>query len=104
MNRRTPKMLKFIIGLIFGSWWLGGFLPLAVGDEIKPEETAVFFTTCGYLDERQQQWIVPIHGWLFEPDADSLAKRFALGTLRRALGIEPTQEEEPVFDAVDGRS
>ena len=73
------------------------FFSAALADEVRPDETVVFFPTCGYLDEEQQAWIVPIHGWVFKPDEGSLGRRFALGALRRALDIEPTPEEEPVF-------
>jgi hypothetical protein len=76
---------------------LCGFLPPALAEEVKPDETVVFFPTCGYLDEQRQVWVLPIHGWLFRADNDSRARRFALGALRRALDIEPTPEEEPVF-------
>lgn len=70
---------------------------IAWGEEVKAEETVVFFPTCGFLDEERQSWVAPMHGWLFRPDEGSLARRFALGTLRRALDIEPTPDEEPVF-------
>lgn len=88
-----------------------GDLCIASAEEVRADETAIFFPTCGYLDERQD-WIVPIHGWLFRPDDGSRARRFALEALRRALDIEPTPQEEPTFlrrawpfvvDNVDGR-
>jgi hypothetical protein len=66
-------------------------------DEVKPDEAVVFFPTCGHFDARQQAWIVPLHGWLFKPEQNSLGRRFALGALRRALDLQPTPDEEPVF-------
>jgi hypothetical protein len=69
----------------------------SLAEEVKRDEMVVFYPTCGYLNEAQQTWVVPIHGWLFQPDEESRAKRFALGALRRALGVEPTADEEPVF-------
>ncbi|HWB09866.1 MAG TPA: App1 family protein [Pirellulales bacterium] len=88
-------------------------LPAACqADEVKPDEAVVFFPTCGHFDQRQQAWIVPLHGWLFKPEEDSLTSRFALSALRRALDLEPRPDEEPVFarrggpfvaDNVDGR-
>jgi hypothetical protein len=89
--------MKLQSTLFFAPLCLCGSLSFVTAAEVKPDETVVFFPTCGYLDERQQMWIVPIHGWLFQPDDNSRAKRFALGALRRALGVEPTEEEEPVF-------
>jgi hypothetical protein len=66
-------------------------------DEVKPDEAVVFFPTCGEFDPRQQAWIVPLHGWLFKPEEESLGNRFALGALRRVLNLQPTAEEESVF-------
>ncbi|MGH7135585.1 MAG: hypothetical protein ACREHD_07585, partial [Pirellulales bacterium] len=90
--RTKLYLFPFLVSLC-----LCGFLPQALAEEVKPDETVVFFPTCGYLDEQRQEWAVPIHGWLFRPDDGSLARRFALGAVRRALDIEPTPEEEPVF-------
>lgn len=66
-------------------------------EELKSDESVTFFPTCGYLDEHERAWMLPIHGWLFEPDDGSRSRRFALALLRRALRVEPTPEEEPVF-------
>lgn len=100
-----------ILSLVTPPAFCGRFCT-AFAEEVRADETAVFFPTCGYLDEQRQAWVVPIHGWLFRPDDGSRARRFALAGLRRALDIEPTAEEEPVFirrawpfvvDNVDGR-
>jgi hypothetical protein len=85
------------VWLFLVSLSLCGSLHKALAEEVKPDETVIFFPTCGSLDEERRAWVVPIHGWLFRPDENSLARRFALGALRRALDIEPTPEEEPVF-------
>lgn len=70
----------------------------AVADEsVQADETMVFFPTCAHFDPDEQVWQAPIHGWLFRPDERSLTRRFALGALRRALDLEPTPEEEPLF-------
>lgn len=93
-RRRTIRcnpVFVFVLSVLLRS------ASLCLADEVKPDETVVFFPTCGYLDEPRQAWIVPLHGWLFKPDEGSLGRRFALGALRRALEIEPTPEEEPVF-------
>ena len=83
-----------------GLFVLASFLGLPAAchaDEVKPDEAVVFFPTCGHFDPRQQAWLVPMHGWLFKPEENSLTGRFALGALRRALKLEPTSDEEPVF-------
>lgn len=66
-------------------------------EAVQADETVMFFPTCAHFDEDEEVWEAPIHGWLFRPDEKSLTRRFALGALRRALDIEPTPEEETVF-------
>jgi hypothetical protein len=97
---RLPlSRLALFCSLLF----LVGGLPAAChADEVKPDEAVVFFPTCGQFDPREQAWIVPVHGWLLKPQENSLGGRFALGALRRALDLEPTQEEEPVFSRRGG--
>jgi hypothetical protein len=34
---------------------------------IAADETVVFFRTAAWLDETQQMWHVPVHGWIYEP-------------------------------------
>ena len=42
--------------------------------DIAADETLVFFHTAGWLDEKRQEWQLPVHGWVFEPE-DSIARR-----------------------------
>ena len=98
------RHVQFSLGQVFLAFLFGGTGPWVSGswtalqaEEVKADETVTFFPTCGYLDEQQQTWFIPIHGWLFKPDDDSRTRRFALSMLRRALGVEPTLDEEPVF-------
>ncbi|HEX7447287.1 MAG TPA: phosphatase domain-containing protein [Pirellulales bacterium] len=83
--------------LLSATVWLLLAVPAAADDGVQADETVIFFPTCAHYDEAAEVWEAPIHGWLFKPEEKSLARRFALGTLRRALGLEPTPEEEPVF-------
>lgn len=102
----APRL--FLFALLIGCVCCDG----SAAEEVKTQETAIFFPTCAYLDEQRRSWVVPLHVWLFRPDESSRARRFALETLRRAIDIEPTRDEEPVFtrrawpfvvDNVDGR-
>jgi hypothetical protein len=100
--RRSPDprrrlLSRFLSGCLLLSALAIGVPAAGYADEVKPDETAVFFPTCGHYDQRQQAWIVPLHCWLFKPDEKALASRFALGALRRALDLRPTPDEEPVF-------
>ena len=42
--------------------------------DIAPDEHVVFFQTSGWLDEDTQEWNLPIHGWIYEPQ-DSTARK-----------------------------
>ena len=48
--------------------------------DIARDETLVFFRTAGWLDEERQDWQLPVHGWVFEPE-DSTARRKLFETI-----------------------
>jgi hypothetical protein len=64
---------------------------------IKTDEVVVFFPTCGRLDKETDTWMLPIHGWIYEPEEDSLKRAAALGLFRRALGLDEHKAETAVF-------
>ncbi len=47
-----------------------------VVSDIKPDEAVVFFRTSGSLDEANQEWHLPVHGWIYEPE-ESIARKAA---------------------------
>jgi hypothetical protein len=47
-----------------------------VVSDIEPNEVVVFFRTSGSLDESNQEWHLPVHGWVYEPE-ESLARKAA---------------------------
>ncbi len=55
---------------------------------IKRDEDIVFFPTAARLSEDLSHWVVPIHAWVFEPEADSLVRRATLDALARGLGLD----------------
>ncbi|MBL8799258.1 MAG: App1 family protein, partial [Planctomycetia bacterium] len=64
---------------------------------VKSDEVVVFFPTFAKLDADKQHWTLPIHGWIFEPEMDSIRRRFALGMLRRALDLDENDAEAAYF-------
>ena len=52
---------------------------------IKKDEQVVLFPSFAYLDG--QCWVVPIHGWIFEPERGSLWRRAFVRTLMGVLDI-----------------
>jgi len=42
--------------------------------KIDYDERIVFFKTHSWLDEHSQNWMIPIHGWVYEPQDSKLRK------------------------------
>jgi hypothetical protein len=64
---------------------------------IKDDEQVVFFPTFAYLDERSAVWMINIHGWIYEPERDSLARQASLSLFQRFLGLDDELSESEVF-------
>jgi phosphatidate phosphatase APP1 len=64
---------------------------------IKSDEVVIFFPTFARLDPEKQTWTLPIHGWIYEPEMDSIRRRLALGMLRRALDLDENDAETAYF-------
>ncbi len=65
--------------------------------EIHAEDSLVFFPTIGHFDREAGLWRLPIHGWIFRPEADSLRRAAAVDLLRRWLGLERAAVETSLF-------
>jgi hypothetical protein len=73
--------MTLFVGLI--AWRAAG----AQTSDISADEEVVFFPTAGHFDEARGLWILPVHGWIFEPERDDVLRRQTLETLRRALDL-----------------
>ena len=65
----------------------------AVRSDIDADEDVVFFPTAAHLDEASRQWVVPIHGSIYEPEQDSRKRAVIVKSLRKALGVEADTPE-----------
>ena len=64
---------------------------------IAADETVVFFRTSGWLDEANQEWHLPVHGWIYEPE-DSSARKAALEkVLEESFDLAITEQTEGNF-------
>jgi len=79
-----------------------GLLPLApvsvAQSGIAPDEEVIFFNTAARLDTVAAQWVVPIHGWIFEPETDSIRRMVVLAALRAALDVDDEHAGERLFN------
>ena len=65
--------------------------------DIKTDENVVFFRTAAWLDETNQEWHVPIHGWIYEND-DSNARKAVFSTiLKNEYDLAPDARTEANF-------
>jgi phosphatidate phosphatase APP1 len=55
----------------------------APGSTVKEDEEVIFFPTAAHLEEESGQWVIPIHGWIFEPEKDSILRNALLEGLAR---------------------
>ena len=67
--------------------------------QVKSDEEIVFFPTYAHLSEGGSEWLVPIHGWIFEPETNSFLRRAALNELRDRLELDPEAEETKIFES-----
>jgi hypothetical protein len=102
--RGSPALLRVFLFAV--PVWLHPFsTPLchsakAAGElqsSIEEDEQVIFFPTFACLDERNAVWMINVHGWIYEPEKDSLARRTSLGLFRRFLGLDDELPETEVF-------
>lgn len=70
----------------------------AMVTDLDTDERVEFFPTAAYRDPATGRWIVPVHGWIYEPEDDSLSRQAFIGVLRRSFGLEPESPERELFD------
>ena len=83
------------IALLFGLslLMLGG----CFGDQIRLDEVVTFFPTAACRTPDNQQWVIPIHGWIYEPETDSLKRKLLIEWMADALDLEPRDRATAIF-------
>lgn len=87
-----PKYLASLAGIAL-SWALNP----GQASPLKTDEEIVFFPTAAALSTDGTQWLVPVHGWVFEKEADSPLRRALIETLRASQTIAPTGDDARSF-------
>lgn len=64
---------------------------------IKKDEEVVFFPTCANFDERAGEWIISIHGWIFEREEDSTWRKAVLKGLAKKLELGDDADKNRFF-------
>ena len=65
--------------------------------DIKSDETVVFFRTTAWLDEQNQEWHVPIHGWIYEPEDSTVRVKLISSILKNKYDLTPSAETDANF-------
>ncbi len=55
--------------------------------EIKPDEQVLLFATSAHLSDDGRKWIVPVHGWVVEPERDSVSRKLLIAALAKGLDL-----------------
>jgi len=66
---------------------------------LKKDETVLLFPTNAHFDNGIQQWVIPVHGWVFEPEADSAWRTGMIKALESFIEVEEGTPEEKLFQA-----
>lgn len=89
------RSLAMALVMLITSW-----TSVVFGDEpstIKSDEVIEFFPTAARLTDDGQTWIVPIHGWIYEPEAGDLLRGALVDSIRGVL-LDASPAERKILD------
>lgn len=84
LNRHIQTIVAACVGIVAAS-------PTAA--EIKSDERVIFFTTAATVAEDGEHLDVPIHGWIFEPERDSVWRNGLVGQIASQVDVKPDTAE-----------
>ena len=76
---------------------LFSMLSPAEASDLKADEEVIFFPTAAYLNAENNRWVVPVHGWVFEPEEDSIWMSVLVEELLRWLELRSELADEEIF-------
>jgi len=69
----------------------------ARASSLKADEEVIIFPTAAYLDVQNNSWVIPVHGWVYEPEEDSIWRSVLVEEFFRWLELEPEENKEEIF-------
>jgi hypothetical protein len=63
----------------------------------EDDGVVVFFPTCAHLAADGAAWVLPIHGWIYEPERANKIRRASLAIFRRYLRFKTKEDLTPLF-------
>lgn len=91
------------------TFWLGALLTLSVcphraiaqedaPSKIATDERVVFFPQAAHQTADGKSWVIPVHGWIFEPEVSDLKRRALLRGLKADLNLATDKESVARFE------
>lgn len=71
---------------------------LVAASDIEKDERIVFFPTVAHLSENGREWVASVHGWIYEPEAESLRRKAAIAGFRKMLGSQADGTSSDIFE------
>jgi hypothetical protein len=98
---RAAAQIVKAVGRLLGVFLIGVLLGAPVkswaGCSIALDEEVIFFPSLATWDAAGKTWHVDIHGWIFEPETDSLKRRLLLDAFSRRLEISQQDSANLLF-------
>lgn len=69
----------------------------AHASDIKSDEQVILFTTNAHLVDGGTSWEAPVHGWIFEPEEDSIWRSAFASAFVKSLGLDESAIREETF-------
>lgn len=95
MHTRNQFINLFIFICIFFTWSINTIN--ASQTNIEDDQDVIYFNTTAYLDTEKNAWNIPIHGWIFEPDTDSVWRKTVVNLLLSKLEVQASSVENQLF-------
>lgn len=80
------------------AWIVFGVDSNSQASRIKADERVVFFDTAARFVEKRQSWILPIHGWIHEPEDSTVRKAAFARILEKKYGLRVSGSTRQNFD------
>ena len=100
MKRSEHLFRVLLIAVLLSAAFALGLFPMlspAEASDLKADEEVIFFPTAAYLNAEKNRWVVPVHGWVFEPEEDSIWRSVLVEELLRWLELRSELPDEEIF-------
>jgi phosphatidate phosphatase APP1 len=85
---QLQRMLTLLVGSLMVAALAGCAEESQPVVDISADEDVVFFPTCAHLDEDGKTWNVPLHGTIYEPEANSTRRNSIVSGIGEVLQVE----------------